>query len=430
MAWIVWSAVVLTALGIPAFRCFLTLDGPLHVLHAAVWGDSLIGDHFHAGGLMYDKPWHRVDLVVPLLYGLVQVLTPEATETAFAVLVVFVFCGGAVRYVHAVCGEHRWAVLLILPFSFSFLLMLGFFKFLLSVGLCLWLMALWQGVERVGRRELAGAALVVLVCLALHRGAAPLLLFLGLVHEFVLLIGGGRGGWSRLKERWSVVPPRVLVIGAVTLGLVVAGYMVYLCFFRRAWAPSPERDGLYDLVRLRVLVLVDGDAERWMSALLGVLFLGALVWAVAVARRQGCEARMWTVPVAGAGLLLVSVLVDTPWTALHYLTERLQLVGLLLFVVGAATVLRNSYLSFGLAALCLIVHVGRLVFLEHRLAWFAAERNSAAEAVQHLRPGALVAAQRCTEEWLREHALAPVMTRHNGLIVGRFDQINVCEVTP
>ena len=425
LAWLIWGAVLLSACSVLFFRCFLSLDGPVHVLHAAAWGDVAFGPRYAAGELRYDMSAPDFGVLDAVAALLVQWCSAETTEMLLAALVLFVFCGGAVVYARTLMGEHRWGMLLVLPLSFNVLLIFGFFPFLFGVGVCFWAIGTWLGPSRIGPKALALLALAVLLCLAVHRGALPLLALMFLLHEGALALYDR----ARFAARWGPAAGRLMPLTAAVVLLALVAYAVHLFFLRSVSGTAPMTS-YRDFLRLRPWLLVHDEREMLMRLLLGAGLLALLVVAAMRARRLRPSATAHVPLVGGMLLLAVSVFVNTPWTAMHYVAERAQVVGVLLLVVWAVAMFGRTRWMLGAAMLALVFHVYRTLYLEHRLAYYAPWRASAAEVAQHLEPGSLVVAQRITDDWLLQHCLAPVMVRHHGVVISRHEKLPVDRSSP
>lgn len=409
LAWFIWSAVLLSACSVLFFRCFLSLDGPVHVLHAAAIGDAWLGGRYEAHGLHYDLSRVDVGLFDVLIIGLLRVLSPETTEAVVAAVALFVLCAGAVSYAHALCGEHRPTVLLVLPLSVSMLLVHGFFPFMAAVGVCLWAAGRWHRVPQVNVRVSFAGVLVLALCMLLHRSAVALVLLLAGAHELVL--------WWRQRHafalRWSYWPPGMVKALLLALPILVAAYAVWLFAFREVFGEDHAGQPLRDLLHFRVWLLLDAVRERPLLIALALLLLVHV--AVAVRARS-------TVPhaaplVLGLALLVVPMVVHTPWMEVHYVTERAQFIGVLLVVLWAVAAAPPSWWSWALVAAGLVLHGVRITFLERRMSFYADERASVTTAAGALQPGSLVMAANCSDDWLLLHMTSALAVRHSGLVL-------------
>lgn len=421
LGWIIWSSVVLSACSVLFFRCFLTLDGPVHVLHAAALGDALLGNARNADGLTYDLSGLDVGLLDPVAYALLVWFSPETVETMLAALALFALTSGTVMYARAMTGGQRPLALLVLPLSFSALLVFGFLPFLFGIGVCFWSVAWWLRVERITRRSLIVAGALLLLCVFIHRGCAPLLVLLIGLHEWSTWRSDERAWWAR----WSILPAWALRIGLVMALLGLVAYAVHMLFFRDVFEVVPARDALHGLWTMNAWLLLDSGTERPLLVALGLLVIAALsaarlhLWKAADGMRF--PAPLW----AGLALIALSLIVRTPWADLHYVQERAQVLGVVLLVIWAtahAPVQRWSWVLVGAA---IGLHGVRTFYLERRMAHYADERAAATEVAAQLVPGSLVAVQLCTDDWLLLHAAAPIMVRHEGIIVSRSDKLPI-----
>ncbi|QQR84874.1 MAG: hypothetical protein IPJ76_09585 [Flavobacteriales bacterium] len=421
LGWIIWSSVVLSACSVFFFRCFLTLDGPVHVLHASALGDALLGHARNADGLTYDLSGLDVGLQDPLAYVLLFWSSPESVETMLAALALFALTSGAVIYARAMTGEHRPVVLLVLPLSFSALLILGFLPFLFGIGICFWSVAWWLRVERIKMHSLIVVGMLLLLCAFIHRGCVPLLVLLIGLHEWSARRSDERAWWAR----WAILPAWILRVGTVTAPLGLLAYVGYLLFFRDVFEVVPARDALHGLLTMNAWLLLDSGTEGPLLFALGLLVIAALtaaclhLWRAAGGLRF--PAPLW----AGLALIALSLIVRTPWADLHYVPERAQVLGVVLLVIWAAAQASVQRWSWMLVGAAIVLHGMRTFYLERRMAHFADERAAAAEVAAQLVPGSLAAVQLCADDWLLLHAVAPIMVRYDGIIVSLPDKLPI-----
>ncbi|MBK6776838.1 MAG: hypothetical protein IPG74_13700 [Flavobacteriales bacterium] len=86
-----WLLIVTNAAYILVFRCFITLDGPMHVLHSAVLMDAMGERTFSASGLQYDLGAIDIGLLDPIAMLLLLLFTPELVEACLAAIALLMF---------------------------------------------------------------------------------------------------------------------------------------------------------------------------------------------------------------------------------------------------------------------------------------------------------------------------------------------------
>jgi hypothetical protein len=414
-----WLLVVVNALCVLCFRCFITLDGPMHVLHSAVLMDALGERSYSAAGLQYDLNAIDVGLLDPIAMLLLTVLSPELVEAALAAIALLVFGLGALAYVRAYAGAVPLHAAWVLPFSFSIILLLGFLPFVFAVGLCFWFAARWVKFQTVTWRTLPWAVTALWLCMVTHRGALLMLTLLLGAHEMLLFLNDR----VAFRSRWSVLPRWLVfvLIGCSVSGVATAA--VWMFFFSPVFEPVGSRTPLTDLLRLRSLSLLDQHSELGYLIGMAVLMFGSLVLAV-----RGClhKRTPWVqhAPLlAGSLLILGSLLIHTPWAYLHYFPERAQFVGLLLLMLWCALHVRGSKLSVVAVIGIIALHTVRTVYIERRMAHYTDERAAVVEVAQHLAPGTLVATFQCSTDWLLQHQFAYLSIRHQGIVLSKRDKI-------
>ncbi len=414
-----WLLIVANAMCILVFRCFITLDGPMHVLHSAVLMDAMGERTFSASGLQYDLGAIDIGLLDPIAMLLLLLFTPELVEACLAAIALLMFGLGALAYVRAYGGVVPLLAVWVLLFSYSIILLLGFLPFVFAVGLCMWLAARWVKVPAITWRMALCDIVAVCLCLVTHRAALLMLALLLGAHETLLFLSDR----AAFRSRWSFPPRRLafVLVGCSVSG--VATVVVWMFFFSPVFEPVGQRAPLNDLLRLRSLLLVDEHAEHGFLFGLAVLMFGSVALAV-----RGClrERTPWVqhAPLfAGVVLILGSLLIRTPWAYLHYFPERAQFFGLLLLMLWCALHVRVSKLV-GICVVGIIaLHVVRTVYIEHRMAQYTHERAAVVEVARHLEPGTLVATFQCNTDWLLLHQFAYLSIRHQGIVLSKRDKI-------
>ena len=158
------------------------------------------------------------NILFDLLLSSLLPLTGAAAAQKLAVsIAVLIFVWGAFRFVRAVSGRDAWPMLPALAvLGYGWVFHMGFFNFYLSLGLCLWGLALaWKG----GRRRLAIAVLLFACAWIAH--LLPVLWSAGMLGY---RWAAGRLSWRR----------RLQVLGGYA-GLLVVAHFAILRTFTSSW---------------------------------------------------------------------------------------------------------------------------------------------------------------------------------------------------
>lgn len=155
-----------------------------------------------------------------MLSGLFRMFGPEAAQRISVSAAVLTFVWGAFAFVSAAAERRPWTLLpCIAMLAYGWVFHMGFFNFYLSMGLCLWAMALlWE----MSPRRIAPAALLMAVAYTAH--ALPVLWAAGLL------------AYVAVARR--IAPDRLpRLTGAVVLG-IVAIHVAARAFFTIRWSPT------------------------------------------------------------------------------------------------------------------------------------------------------------------------------------------------
>ena len=395
------------------FRHVLTLDGPLHVQHAAMLGHRLLGEAPGGHGLhvALSNVWPRTTDVVAL--PLLKMFGPAAAErglVACSALLLFLACHAWVR-LH---GRSTVLLALIPALCLGQLLVLGFFGFLWGVAFTLLAWAAWIRWRRDG----GGFPLLLVLWCALatwsHRSALPLLL---------LMIAAQEGMVFFRKRQYST--GSLVLLGAAIMALVLLVSVVRMVPIEPVRDVEPWRE----LLRLHPLLLMDEMAERPLLIAYGALLLCAIALAVHARWRSALHTTDALLPLA-AICIFGSLAVRTPMADLLYLADRAQWLALLLLALWCALNVPPSRITLALAALALTVHAGRMLLLERRMAPYAEYHHDLVLAAQHLPDHGVVAVAHRGNDWILHNAGAHVSPVYNGMLLDKRGSLWYARGTP
>ena len=415
--WLFPVAIAANALGVLAFRHFVSLDGPMHLLHADVLRDALAGKIRAAGGMWVDAGGLDLNLGDLMLIGLSGMVHPFLLHKLLAVAAVTVLCLGAWRLARAYGKELNASWLLVLPVALGFVLVLGLFHFIIAAGIAFALCGWWASLLLVRGRHLLMLLFGCAVCTFAHKAGGALTLLLLGVHELVLR-SCDAGAW---RTRWSGLPawlPATLGVSGTLLGMVVLAVR---------FSPSPvpqheEHHPLVELLTLRPLLLLDSVRELPFRIALGGAFLVLMVAAL-WSRRQARTLKPGDALLLTAIVLLLASLIRTPRTELLYTTDRAQWLALLLMAcwLGTQRLPRTlmPIVAVGIASL----HTVRLVYIERRMHAMEEPDRAVMSAARSLEPGALVVPVVLDDHWLARHRTAYAAIGHNGILFTGRDHL-------
>lgn len=315
-----WIAIPLfsTALLIPCFwqSRIQSADLSSHVYNA--W----LASQIHRGkapGLWISSQSSNVlfDLILEWLVVRVGLDLAQRLAVSFSVLV---FGCGAIRFVFRLAGRNWWfAAPCVAMLAYGFIFQMGFFNFYLSMGLCLWYLAIVWGSSRA---------------LRVHAMAAPLLILAWIAHPFPVVWAVATAAYVMVADR--VQPRQRLLLVTIGLAALITGRYILTHRYPYTWSLD------------QVTFITGADQIALFGLKYVPLFAGLLlIWAFLLhhlIKRLGRAHLFSTIPfqlwlLNAAAVLLIPDRVLFPRFArpLGYIGERLSLAaGLMMCAVLAA----------------------------------------------------------------------------------------------
>ena len=396
--WAILGVLILNACWIFLPTCFVSLDGWAHLQSARILIDG------PDGSLFCPNPSIVPNQTAYWVLGVLQAILPALLAERVLIALILLLLGGGTWMLARAYGQGNPLVLLVLPFTFNFMLLLGFHNFLLGLGLALVFAAQW-----IRARRLTWIALGLFVL-------ASFLLFYThpmVVAVFYLLCGGHEAAVHLgifERERPGLLGKPFVAIAA--FAMVCAPAVVAIVLFNSAQHSSPGAVdrvfNLRELIDLRSLVLFDKEGEmKFLYALKLILFVAALI--VGFERyRSRLSGRRILQP--GDVLLFASIVVFAGYFTMpdsagfaSYITVRLQLIGLLLFVAWLAVRPVPLAQLFAPVLMVLLVHNARSGYIRERMDVIAPKLELVQEAAEHIPVGATVLPVSTEPHWLLSH---------------------------
>ena len=353
---------------------FPSTDGPAHLD-----GADAVLRMLSAGGWLTRKYYEFNPSIVPnwtghvLLAGLQKIVSPQFAErivvASYAVLMP-VTC----RY--AIAGfspRGTWAAILVTPFTFTWLLAMGFYNFCLGLPLMFLLIGYWFRYHRSA--SVVPVVVIAGLCVVtFFSNPLPLAMAVGAIACFTMswvvsgLLRKLREGARAKSVRFDMLPTIRVTLSGLSPALVLLGYF----FLTRGPSLGDPADAsvLWDYMR-RLLMLVSIDeAEATPAALVFWLLASAGVAGLAVKGVQGIRQwDIWLVPVGGT-CLLYFLLPDSRFHG-QFLTPRLLLFSFLFLVLWLGSVNLPVWLRRSIIVSISIAVMWMSVLRAAGYAWFS-----------------------------------------------------------
>lgn len=407
-------ALLWNALWVVATPAFPTLDGWTHLHTARMLFDGGTGDLYCATpGLVPNWMGHGV-------LGVLQLLLPAMVAERI-MLALIVLCMGAGTWLLArTQGRTNPLILLVLPFTYNHLLVLGFHNFLLGTGLALMGAAWWTGRSRTRSVHALLLAVIGLLLFLSHTMAIAFFALLVVGHE-TLAWASGSGERKRTLHSLAGLLPGLVLLAMFQLAQ------------EASWNPVDRQAVLRSLFDLRVLDLYHPPAEEKFNYALKVLTTG--VFALSLAwrffRMAGEQLRpVWhpgrrDLPLLAAGvLLLLSFLLPDSTGYAGYITLRLHLLAFLMMVVWVASLPVPVWATLAPAVAVLLLHNARWGYLGDEARASIPARDSLLEAAQFLPEGAVVLPFSMEDNWLLHNAASLLAVESKVHLLSNYEASN------
>lgn len=403
------------------FRFFITVDGPLHMLHAGLLDSFSRGDVPEAGGIRYNAGALHGRLGDAAIIALLRAFSPEQAHNLFAAITGCALMLALTAYARMHGARMNAALLWLAPLGFSFVLIMGLFHFLLGVAVSFGTVACWK--RRASAPEQRWFVLLIgaIIAWGTHRAAPVILAILFIASYLPEVIG--TASTTGMEQRRARAPLVVIAVAMVLL----AG-----CVFVIAQGiPSllPRSLPAFDAALLsRPLVLLEPAREMPLvlgMAVLVLLPLGAALWA---RFRLGLRLVPQDAPLLAALPFQVAAwLGNTPHGRQLLIAERCQWLALLAVVLWLAAMAgtRRDLVAtlIGVPALlALPLHIVRTVNAERSFAQLQRPYDLAMEAGSALPPGSLVLPVTTGSNALLQHIEACLALRHDGVLLAPRNQ--------
>ena len=270
-----------------------------------------------------------------MLGGLFRLFGAEAAQRISVSVAVLVFVWGAFRFVSVVGGRPAWHLLpCIAMLAYGWVFHMGFFNFYLSMGLCLWVLAVvWEWRPR------RVAIAVPLVVLAYTAHALPVAWVAGLMLYQWLA--------RRISPRARVYVTAFSLVGMVALRIVVAHAMFSRWSAQQIkMATGADQVSVFD--------------SKYYVVLMGLVFLWGLLF-LDLARASGPRHVVSSVPfqfcvisAAAVSLLPTTILLPGFHHGLVFIADRMSL-GVAICVCALLAAARpRAFQRYALALLAVV----------------------------------------------------------------------------
>lgn len=381
---LILGVIVLNGLWILSIPSFPTLDGWTHLHTARMLSDGQYGQIFCSNsGLVPNQFAHWV------LALLLKLLSPLHAERVLLAVIVTTMGLGSYALSRAFVRPNL-LVLLVLPFTYGFLLVMGFHNFLLGVGLALLFAAWW--VRSSAKHKLQYVLLLLASVVLYYTHTMALILFLAIcgLHELMLV-----AGLHTRPESWATGRIKPLLAFVLAVIPAFALFVLFDLGQAKSWGHVERSTLLRELIDLRYLLLYAREQEVKFTYAMKLILVGSFVLAL-FHRFVPLQGSRWKprradllLLLAGLFLVLYFIVPDSAGYA-GFISIRLQLFALLCIILWTAAQPIPSAAALAPVLMLLMLHQARLNHIKEFMAPLAQARDHVMDAAQHIPEGALV----------------------------------------
>lgn len=272
-------------------RYFASLDGPQHLYVSNIIAQLISGNELFKEIYSFN-PLIIGNILGNYLLGLFNVFLPAwVAEKILLIIILLTFTGGFGFLVKTITGKLDYLALLIIPFSYHALFMLGYYNFSLALGLLFISLGLWQKIKDKFRLKW----LLLMVITSLLTFYAHLVVF-----AFMLLILGIYTLYESLLKTIETkrAPIKYLFTRALILFLInLPGIILGFMYFRMVPGTEASSGGVDIIERLTYLwkleILVGFVHEEELIYTRTIFFTILSLFIIALAYRLKFLRRDW-----------------------------------------------------------------------------------------------------------------------------------------
>ncbi len=400
-----WLIAFVNASAVLLFKAFPTVDGTPHALTSKLLWARWSGAEFTDGIVCTGSYWVPNALGNYLLVAIQALGMQDGGERAMFFIIILSLTTGTWSLAKAMGRERPWLVLLVLPFTYAFPLVMGFSNFLLGIGGGLFLCAYAIRTSLQARQQWCIYLIASLLILWTHAMAFGVL----------TLVTGGlfiyRWLFATFSERLVGPMAGLRSTGVVSFALLSVPGVVLLFLFNQgqegAMGAMDLRVNWEMLKDIRVLTLYDKGEEhvfRFFAKLMFIL-LGIFAFTDRLASRPSRSMlRTYDGVLFAAALILVVYLLAPDSTGYaSYVSVRLQLCFFLLLTTWSACAVESGKWTLPILTAVTLAHLDRLSYINDKMAPLSLELVELRDAAQHLDKDAVVLPVSFENNWLLAH---------------------------
>ncbi len=398
-----FSLVLISIVPVLVFKHFPTLDGPAHLYNSNLLGHLITGDSFL-------KQYFTLNsLSTPNWLGHILILGFQRVFGAIVaekIIVITCIAGLAYSYrflISTLNKNHLQSTFIILPFTYSFFLFLGFFNFILSTIFLLITLSLF-------------IKLINSYNPFLHILAALSLLLTYFSHPFGFfafeLLVGIFGINILIKEIPKKNFSEIVSLGTITISLVTIPSILYIIYAGKGIvALSNERVPILELIRwlykLRSLIVFNFGREQiyTISIFASIIILSLLIIFKKFVHKNPNNSYpknyIWLI--SGIVLLLLYFTLPNQINSGGYVSDRLNYLFFIFILIWISTFNWDKKIIATFCTIAIICHLGLMTYYTKQIYWLNKSAENIHSLAKKVKPNSVILPIGSHPNWMLGH---------------------------
>jgi len=409
------TVVLINIIPVLSHHFFPTLDGPAHLYNANLINHMLLHPDFDS--FLQFNPEPVPNWTGHILLCFFKWFLPGNLAEKLLLILYFIGLPYAFRSLIKSAKGYIWLSYLIFPFTYNYLLSLGFYNFSLGIIGLLIVLSFWirnhETITASIKKIVILNILLILIYFS-HVMMFSITLLAVVCYTFITFLKQ----WienGKLKEVFTIHLKKALVLLVCSLIPLV---LMFFYFANRPTSENPDflsKQELFSwLGNMNPLICYSVGIEKISTIMTNIVLLGLIIGGLIMRIRTWKSATNSTTKkgflgindawllVSGVMLLLLFIMPDKNGMA-SLISMRFALLFFLFLVIWISTMNYSKPFALICLLLILVAHVKRVRHLDHVIDSHNAVALDCAETAKFIKPNSIVASVNLMSHWSRAH---------------------------